>query len=93
MNSPKSAEAAIIVEILEFLKESTTSKLEGELILIKDNLLLHNNIIEKWEKVGHCVSNAGGMVTQIKETITKTFFSIMLKLMTNYKNTQNDFNN
>ena len=53
MNSPKSAEAAIIVEILEFLKESTTSKLEGELILIKDNLLLHNNIIEKWEKAGH----------------------------------------
>ena len=46
VNRPKAVEAAIMLDMLEFLKESTTPQLEGELIVINGNKLLHNNMIE-----------------------------------------------
>ena len=39
------------------------------------------------------MNDAGGMATQIKETIAKTFFSMIFKLITNYKNKDHNFNN
>ena len=83
MNSPKSAEDVIILGMLEFVIESTSSQLEGELIVINDNKLLHNEMIGKWEKKGHYVSDAGGMATQIKEIISKASFSMRFKFITN----------
>ena len=47
VNSPKYAEAAIMLDMLEVLKEHTMTQLEGELIFINDNKLLHNDIHEK----------------------------------------------
>ena len=63
------------------------------MILINYNKLLHNNIIEKWEKAGYYVNDDGGMVTQIIEIISKTSFSTRFKLITNYKNKEHEFNN
>ena len=50
VNSPKAMEAAIILDMLEFAKESTSSQLEGELIIINYNKFLHTDIHEKGEK-------------------------------------------
>ena len=46
VNSPKSTKATIMIDMLEFAKESKTSQLKGELILNNDNKFLHNSIIE-----------------------------------------------
>ena len=58
------------------MKESTTSKLELELIVINDNEFLHNDMIGKWGKVGHYVNDVGGMVNKIKDVISKNSFSM-----------------
>ena len=55
-----------MLDTLEFVKESTSSQLKGELISINDNKLLHTQIHEKWEKSGHYTNDAGGIMTQIK---------------------------
>ena len=41
-----SPEAAIMLGILDFVNESSTSPLEVELIVINDNKLLHDSILE-----------------------------------------------
>ena len=46
LNIPKSKEAAIMLNELEFVNESTTSQLEGELIDVNDNKLLCNSIFK-----------------------------------------------
>lgn len=92
VNGPKSAEAAIMLNMLEFLKESTSPYLEGELIVIIDNKLLHDVIHEKWEKAGHYVNDSGGMVTKIKELIRKVSFVPKFELITKYKNKDCEFN-
>ena len=52
--------------MLESVKHSTATKLEGEIIIINDDKLLHDEINEKWEKAGHYVNDAAGMVTNTK---------------------------
>ena len=39
-----------MLEILEHVKGSKAKKLEGELIVINDNKLMHHNVNEKWGK-------------------------------------------
>ena len=46
----------------------------------------------KWEKAGHYACDAGGMVTQIKDTIAKKSFIITFKFITNCKK-KLDFDN
>ena len=50
LNSPKSAEVEIILDMTEHVKDSTEPHLEVELIVINDNALLHNNINENERK-------------------------------------------
>ena len=52
VNSPKAAEAATMIDMPEHVKDSTAINLEGELIVINDKKLVHNDIHEKWEKAG-----------------------------------------
>ena len=64
VSNPKAAEAAIVLNILWFAKELTSTNLEGELLIINDNKLLHEEINEKLEKAGQHANDAGGMVTK-----------------------------
>ena len=82
VDSPKAVEAAIILDMLDFAKELTMSQLEEELIIINDKKMLHNIILEKWEKAGHYAMYSRGMATRIKELIRKISFSIIFKLIT-----------
>ena len=68
-NSPKSTEAVTILDILEHVKDSTETNLEGELIVINDKKLMHNDVNEKWEKSGQHANDSRGTVTKIKELI------------------------
>ena len=43
-------------------------------------------------KVGNCVSNAGGVATEIKEAIAKMTYSTKFRLTTKHKNKEHDFN-
>ena len=92
VNSPKAAEAAIMLDMLEHVKDSTATILEEELIVINNKKLLHNEINEKWEKSGQHVNNAGGTVTKIKELIEMASFEIKFRLITNHKNKEHQFN-
>ena len=49
-NSPKSAEAATMLDVLEHAKGSTPMNLEGETIAINDSRLLNNEINENWKR-------------------------------------------
>ena len=51
-NSPKAVEEVTILDVLELVKGSTEENLEGELIAINDNELVHNNVNKKWEQAG-----------------------------------------
>ena len=52
VSSPKAAEAATMIDVIEHAKGSTATNLEGELIVINDDRLLNNDINAKWEKAG-----------------------------------------
>ena len=52
-NRPKAAEAAIILDILEHVKDSTSMKLERELIVINDIKLLNNESTKNGRKQGN----------------------------------------
>ena len=69
MDRPKSAEEAIIIDMLDFVKEHEFPQIEVEIISINDNKLLHNDINEKWDKVGNYANDAGWIVTKIKDLI------------------------
>ena len=53
-NSPKAGETAIILDVLGFTKESTSSHLEGELIFINHNKFLHDAIKKMGESRKLC---------------------------------------
>ena len=91
MSIPKTAKDAIILDKLEFLKESTSSQLEGELISINNNKFIHADIRKKWEKSGHCTNDAGGMKNHIKEAIRVASFDLRFKIVTKYKNKECEF--
>ena len=84
MSSPKSAEAAIILDMLKFAKESTATNLEGDLIVFNGNELLCNEINEKWQKAGNCASDDGGMVAKTKDLIRTVLFELKFKLTTKH---------
>ena len=92
VNSAKAAEAVIMLETLEFVKDSTATNLEGELIFINDNKFLHNGINEKWEKSGCYVNDDRGIATNVKDLIRTVSFKLKLKLITKFKNKQREFN-
>ena len=46
VNSLKAAEDAIMLDMLEFVNELTSSQLKGELIIINDNKLMRADIHE-----------------------------------------------
>ena len=47
---PKSEEATTMIDMIELIKTSIPSQLEGELITINDNKLLNKGINETWGK-------------------------------------------
>ena len=69
VNIPKAVEVAIIIDMLEYVKDSTAINLEGELIVINDKKIMHNDVNEKWEKSGQHANDSRGTVTKIKELI------------------------
>ena len=82
VNSPKAAEAVTILDMLGRMKDSTATNLEGELIVINDKKLLHDDVNEKREKVGQYVNDVGGTVTNIKELIEMASSEIKFRLIT-----------
>ena len=71
-----------MLDMLEFVKDSTKTNLEGELSVINDNKFLRKEINEKREKAGHCVNDARGIVTKIKELIRTVSFELKFKSIT-----------
>ena len=78
--------------MIEFAKDSIAINLEGELIIVNYDKLLHDEINEQWEKSGKCANDAGGTVTKTKDLIKKVSFELKFKLIAKCKNREHEFN-
>ena len=75
VSSPRASDAAIILDILEFITKSTSLQLERELIVTNNNKLLNSDVQDIWEKAEHYTNEFRGTPTKIKELIKGMAFT------------------